>query len=435
MKRMRPHPWRALAAALVAGLGVGVAGCGAKPCSSPDPSRAVSAVECPSGHLCYQGECKKTCNAGAERATECESDDECTAAARPQCVAGFCSTCDEGSLCVPSLNICESIVAAENDGGSVDASDDPRANPPRDGGFIDGSVFNRDTGTRQMEDDKPPTHYATIDIAQIDTYRDGRITRTASISVEAVAINDGMYVGNATVARAGQGLFRCEVRRNAQFTGSSSVADIGVFTFQNPRTSGGLRPSNARYEARFVNGAYQVTPTPPVNLFTFSSTQPPSFTSLELIGRGNRALNIGAFPPPDQDSFHVPHQLFPGRNRDDDTPALLQSGITVQNPARKLVFLWKHPSPFPGVNIILRVEGPSHHIRCSADDRSERLEVVARILQTYRDLNQIPPNTTLPLHFEREHGQRLGVPTTSPDIRVQLELKIRHTLTSWITFQ
>src|SRR5688500_8603018 len=85
-------------------------GCSPGACTQSllDPNQPSPALECAAGLLCYQGQCIKACSAGQEGAQECGGDGDCDGS-RPNCIDGFCSACDDGEYCVPTLNICQPI--------------------------------------------------------------------------------------------------------------------------------------------------------------------------------------------------------------------------------------------------------------------------------------------------------------------------------------
>lgn len=429
----------AVAAAVIVGA-MTAPGCGAKPCSpnTGDPFTSVAAVECASGDLCYQGECVPGCNAGAERTDRCDTDSDCGDPSRSKCVDRFCSACDEGSQCVSSLNICAVIIDAQLDGGSGDASLVPTANAPRDGGFIDGSVFTSDTGVEDQPEAIPPSHYATIDIAQIRSFREGRVSDSSTIAVSVVDVSAGGRVQSATVTPpSGQNEFRCDVLSNVVDTGAVP-ADFGRIAISNSARTPGVNPESQIYEAVFNGAGYSVSPPPPAGLLIFSSTVSPGrFSEVDISGAGNMVLTVGSFPPTGDPSFHVPFELFPGRNSEVQTPELLTTGIQVERPAeRKIVLLWEHPRRFAGVNIVVRVPGPTHQIRCTADDTAERVEIVARIMDAFVQANGTPRGTTYPLIFERVASRRVVVPSdVDLGILVDMRIQIRHALVTDITFR
>src|SRR5262245_58359927 len=92
-------------AALMA-LGAAFPSCTSAPCTQTSATPS-SSVECPSGTLCYQGSCVPACSAGAEE--RCTTSSDCKNELRPNCFRGSCTSCDEGQVCVPDLNVCSSI--------------------------------------------------------------------------------------------------------------------------------------------------------------------------------------------------------------------------------------------------------------------------------------------------------------------------------------
>src|SRR5262245_31579601 len=111
--------------------------CPSDECLSLDPNVPSAAIECPAGRLCYQGTCIESCTVGHEGAEVCTGGDDCDST-RPNCNDGFCSACDEGEVCVLTLNICREL----SDVGQPPPPPPPgQPSPlPLDGGWIDGGI-------------------------------------------------------------------------------------------------------------------------------------------------------------------------------------------------------------------------------------------------------------------------------------------------------
>lgn len=404
-------------------------GCGAEPCTPDRDSRKPRAtVECPTGSLCYLGECVPACNAGAERFTMCTSDSDCSDSVRDRCVNGYCSACPADRTCVPALNLCRPLIETTPDGGLYDAGR-PAARTPLDGGGIDGSVFVNDGGPEEETPNQvPPSHVGQIDIAEI--IRQGR--RSSTISVYVYDVRNSGYTRSATV-NVELNPQRCEVLTNEVFTGARQ-ASIGDIRIEGVDTRG----LNGTYTAAFANGGYEVTPRVLLPLLVFSSTTPRSTLSyVDVFSSGQQGVTTGSWPPEPRDSRHVPYELKPGTA----TLNMLSAGITVQRPPMdRLIFTWARPSgdtTFTGDQLVVRVKGPTHELRCEADEFPGKIEVTPTILQAFIDRNGgIPAGTTLDLVFERAFSTRVQVPTdvAGARVRVALSLRIRHSYVTPIRF-
>lgn len=415
-----------------------VGGCSAQPCSdnTRDPFRPTNDIACASGELCYRGECVPACNAGAERSEKCEDNAGCKSTARPNCIDKFCSACGKDSTCVPALNICAPIEDAPSDAGPRDVPPMPMGTAPIDAGPLDATTFSRDSGVEVVEA-IDPSIFGLIDVAQTERYASGQRTTQSLVTISTVDLRGGaVRIGSSTVTRSsGDATFRCDVQTNIRDIGTTTSANLGQITISNDESAGLTLESGI--VGNFSGGAYVVTPALPSRLLSFSSTAGPRLGEIRMLGRGNPALTVGVFPPADDEPIHVPHELFPGSDGTDDTPAALRAGITVARPAgRKLVFLWKGAPRISGVRVVVRIDGPTHQLRCTGDDMAERIEVVTRMLDTFVQANQTPPNTRYPIHFERVFSKRIDVASDiEMGVLVDMTIQVRHTHTTDILFQ
>ena len=412
------------------------AGCAAEPCTqgNDDAFGPSASVECPSGTLCYQGECVLSCNAGAELFDKCESDDDCTDSARPNCVDRYCSACDPGLFCVPTLNLCMTVRELPSDGGARDATT-PRATTPQDGGWIDGSVFRQDSGVAQQTQTVPASHVGLIDISQSLRYVGLRTVQTTSISVVVRDVRGRGRTESATVTDPViQNTHRCDLLTHETYASAPPSADLGPIRFENQSKSRGLigAPYGASFDAR-ARG-YLVTPRVPHDLLVHSSTAPAHLGYVDVIGLGKAALTVGTFGG--QDPNHVPHAL----SVDGTTRTHLVNGFRVDRPpSTPLTFRWRKPGEaiFRGVHLAVRIAGPLSELRCEAlEEKFGIITVPTTMLSQFIDHNQLQVGDRRELVFERVFGRRVPVPSDveGTGVKVDLSVRIRHRHVADITF-
>ncbi len=432
--------------ALVAILAVtAAAGCKAERCTEvrdPLSGKLRPTFECPGGQLCYQGACVAVCNAGAERSEICETNDECANSARPNCIDKRCSACEDEQVCVPVVNVCADVTVLSNDGGAREPRV-PMFTPAQDGGWVDGSVFSRDTGAQQMTSAVDISHATSIRISQINRHRPAP-TLDSDITINSLDIRGrGREVSTSTETYSAL-TSRCDILTKVGFVSTPTSASIGELRIEDadpntPAILGG--PFIASFSE--TTARYELDQPVPQDLLAFSSTVPPArLAYLDIVSPGLTTAGIRPFPAL-AESYHVIYELSPTAairpetGRLEDTPRLLRQGIVVANPASTGVpFRWNSPQTFPGVDVRVRITGPNYDLECVADEMAERLFVISRMLDAFRNLNNLPANDIRDLSFERVFRRRIDVPSeVERGIRVELDLEIRHAHVTQITFR
>lgn len=428
-----------VAAILVATLGPS---CQAQQCATDprNPNQPTADIACPAGEVCYLGRCALSCNAGSERqATQtCDADSDCSDPALPFCVNRFCSGCETGNVCVPQLNICAPVLDQRSDGGqSQPTGRVPTANSPLDGGQVDGSVFDRDLGTR-VDVALPTSHRAVIDVVQAERARTG--DRVARIDVSALDLGGVRETRSATIAfqASDSGSYECDVRTRVRYDPQPRLADLGPIRLDDTSGESGFA-GDVSYTASAMGGGYTVDPMVPAELLVLSEGDPTRrYSAIQVFGRGNMAIPLGGFPPSGSAEFPVPYRLVPGANDPlgIDTGAQLRAGYTVARPADRLVFLWENNRDH-GVRerVRVRIQGQTHDLVCSAEPDSERIDVFGRLLETFRDANGFSAGTERTLSFERVVDTRLDTTVDRmAGVNVDVALNIIHAYESVIRF-
>ena len=446
-------------------------GCTAKPCSSTslNANEPSPALECPSGELCYQGACILGCSAGQERAEKCGSNSDCTSA-RPNCVDGFCSACNQGELCIPTLNICEQVVQVPlPDQATKPQMPNTLPGPldagPLDGGsFLDGGLSRAfDAGVAAPPPEAEVTHVGLIDLAQVEDYRGGApAVRRLSVLINAWDVR-GYGRGIKWRAdfeppviqcqdddedRDGCGQLdsfefeQCVIRPLRSVTSSAAAgptpADLGdVRVDSHPDFPMSI---NAVVTAAFDPGLPGYRLSPPVNalpadLLVFSVV-PFENHYLSASSTGDPLVTAGSWPAVVGGAFvghHVPYRLEPSQG----TLTLLGSAPAVADPASQDVFFqWDRIDTGDDAfeRVVVRMLGASHELFCDASEGQngeDTLELPAVTLNEWR-AREGPG--TYRLDFERDSAQRLpinGQTGVLPDVTV----RVRHTLVTELRFQ
>jgi len=439
---MRPRidPERFLpAAALCLGLSIGggffftgaAPGCAAEQCTVPGGSELpVSVLDCPTGTLCYQGSCLPACASGAENNEKCESDSDCSSPARPNCVDRRCSSCEEGQRCVPALNICSSVRPNSVDGGTVigDAGFVPGVTP-LDGGAIDGSVLNFDSGEPPVAPVRPVTHVARLELGQRADLRNNQVI-TSSIVVEVLDIRGTGRVIGSTVAPflVGTDEEVCQVVRRDTYSIQPPLrVDMGEVQFEPGVDSPGLVLA---YVASFGGGRYVPQPAPQPSSLIHTTAGGATFARVH--GAGLMGIN-GAWPPgTDQDLVVVPERFEP----DPPTLALLRAGIDLRvTPTFEVV--WNRAAlGLTGSAVVLRVENDRCVLTCTSPSRETNSKM--RFPESFGDVFRAAPCNgagVQTLYVERVSARRLNAASDeTTGALVDLSVRIRDGFTARIVF-
>lgn len=409
-----------------------------------EPERAVSTFQCPSGDLCYQGDCKRACEPGREGATPCSSDSDCTEAALPYCVSStiklgssFCSSCDLTDTCVPELGICQPVVDIQL---PEQPSPTQMAPPPLplDGGFIDGSVFERDSGVGPIEAEAV-SHTGSVQLGQRVDYRGGGQVEEPFVAIRFSDVTAG------EVGREGEPLFQqgqCEVVSLTEYT-SQVPADLGDVSFEPAQDTPDAMMLEVSASFDEGLGTYTTSPAPlPSGLLRLS----------EIEGGVSRFINVGSAgvamlvlpwparaPGSPAELFHLPFRLDP----EVATVSLLASPIVVPEPPVDLELGWAGVPESAGriggeqVRFQIQAAGSPYLLRCTEVEgfpqSQDSIVVPASLLTDYRMLTagEAAERTVT---FERVFEQRIAVDGARPGVIVDVTLSLTHVFVGTATF-
>jgi hypothetical protein len=476
MRRRHSTFLLALGTMVSAGLFTGAAGalfggCKARPCTSTslDPNEPSPALECPSGQLCYQGACILGCSAGQERATTCGSNSDCSGAL-PNCVDGFCSACDLGEVCIPTLNICEAVV-------QVPLPDQP-AKPmpglpppyPLDGGPLDGASY-LDGGLSRIVDagiNEPPpeaevTHVGFVDLAQEEDFRAGAppvrrvgalingwdvrgygpgIKWRADFEPPVVQCRNDDEDRDGCGARETYAFEQCVIRPlrvvTSTLTATPAPANLGdVRVDSHPDFPASI---NAVVLGAFDPAVPGYVLSPPVaalpqDLLVFSGA---NFENhyLTTSGTGNPAITAGAWPSGTGGAFlghHVPYRLEPSQA----TLTLLATRPVVTSPASQDLFLqWDRVDTGDDAfeRVVVRMVGAGNELFCDAIEGQNGDDTIELPAATLNEWRRREGPGTYALYFERASAQRLPI-TGQTGLLVDVTVRVRHTLVGELDFQ
>lgn len=424
----------------------------------PSPS-----IECPSGELCYQGDCIRVCNAGQERATRCASNDEC-GAARPRCVDGFCSACEQGEVCIPTLDVCQPVLEVILPDPPPVPSPGPRDNVPLDGGLpMGGLTRNLDAGVGGPAPEVEVTHIGFADLAQVEDFALGSPPPTQSVArvvgfdargngvglkwradldPPAVQCEDDDADRDGCGARTTYDFEQCTIRALRTVTSTTptsrppTTADIGDINIDSHVDFPGS--INVPLAASFdtMVGRYGLAPANlPLDLLVYSAL-PFDQRYLSVTSGGNTAVTAGSWPNSPASVFlghHVPFRLEPSQT----TRTLLETGAQVASPAANdLVFQWTRIDTGDDSfeRVIVRVQGNDHELFCDAVEGQNGEDTIVIPAVTLNAWRLRESAGTYPLIFERASTQRLPI-NPQPDLLIDFTVRVRHSLVSDVVFQ
>jgi hypothetical protein len=426
-----------------AGASAALQGCKAAHCTPREPNQPSPAVECPSGQLCYQGECQPTCNAGAEEApsNRCDSTKPTCSSPRPYCVDGFCSACPEGQRCIADLNICAAFVASD-DASEVEAGLTVKtiAQSPLDGGYIDGSPFAHNVSEMMgpvMGLDQP-THIGLIDIAVLNP--SGAFSSTASFTVFAVPPNGHYFHGDEPIQNNSTS-GPCGIFEPERIEPPGPRVDMGNLDVKGTTPNNGLRFTDLPFA--FMNGDYALPGpldqnlrnpfTMPVLVFSSTGAQPNEIT---LNGLGMPGITDGAWPVSGSlDSYPTVVEF----QVDGTTQAILQPGLAVKPFGQNadIEFKWTGTA-ITDYRVVLRSQfqtaaGRPMWLHCISEDFGS-LVLDHSLLDLLAGFGI--PSGQVPLYFERSYSVGVlinSVTGTNPTL-VKMTFRNRHTLTGNLIF-
>lgn len=396
-----------------------LAACSPKPCTetSVTPGTPSPSIECPSGQLCYQGQCLHACNAGAERATPCSSSADCTESTRPRCVSSFCSSCEEGESCIPDLNVCRSVIDIPTPPDPT-PSNFPAPPLPLDGGTIDGSSFASDAGEPEPPPPQAVTHQGMIALEEVVDFAQGS-TEQARVRI---SFSD---LRRATLTQEGGStspIGQCEIEILPIYApgAAPSPADIGSIQVESHSIAPGS--VSTRVDAQFdrTSGRYENTPAPlPEPLLVLSIPAPLGGHFATLSSRG---LDMVTDAWPDRGGdlpYHIPYRLRP----DPATTALMSQTIRINAPPtdpQDLTFGWELISALDairGEKVVVEIFGAAHTLHCELDETVPgtpigQILVPSALLIEFILRENIPRGggTIVPFALERVFEQLLPIP-------------------------
>ncbi len=466
----------ALRATVVAGLSAlstaaFFGGCQSQPCGASNFSSDVPfpALECPSGDLCYRGDCIRACSAGTEQSLACTSDDECDSE-RPRCVDNFCSICKQGELCIPTLNICQAYddlvlpeepnkpMAGNRPPGPLDAG-------PLDGGaYLDGGLTRFiDAGAVEPPAEAEVTHVGYVDLGFEDDMRGGGpAPRRSLATVNAYDVqgnglglrwradlsppliqcrdddDDEDRCGARTTYQFGDCLIRSLRSVTASTAGSrvpvrASIGDIQIDS--HPEFSTSIQPPIA---AAFDGTQYILTPTEgSLAPDTFvPSALPLNQHYLTMTSRGEPMVTASAWPN-SQSSFlghHVPFLLQPNPT----TMSQLSARTTVASPpTADLRYQWDRIDTGNDSfeRVVVRMLGTNHELYCSAIEGQSGYDTIVIPSVTLSEWRSREPAGVYTVYFERASIQRLPINPAAEGLLLDVTIRVRHSLISEVEFQ
>ncbi|MCK6550874.1 hypothetical protein L6R52_33865 [Myxococcota bacterium] len=436
---------RALAAlAAVSATAAGLLLVASQPACSPkrcdydtkSPETAVISIQCPSGDVCYQGDCRRACQPGREGAQECIDDRDCTDPALPNCVSSpilgssYCSVCETSDVCVPTLGVCQPVVdVILPEPPSPDRTPPPPL--PLDAGAVDGYVFPRE------DENEPPTpqaitHIGSVRLAELVDLTDGVRREGSYADIRFFDVRTGTTTGEPVkVVELGQ----CEILLPTRYSVGVS-ADVGDIRVEDDEVSEGAITAelNATFDEQ--TGRYVVMPSPLPRPLLGLSVVPSDNRFLSLFSPG--LMGVTRPWPGQRLPYHVPFELEP----DAATIALLSAAIVVADPPQDLRFQWtgipRNVGAVGGEKVSFQISGGAHVLRCSQTEglpqSVDYIDVPAQILGDYRNLEMLAPGDEREIVLERIFEQRLEVTPDSDTIVVDATLGISHSFLGTIRF-
>ncbi len=229
----------------------------------------VSGIDCPSGDLCYLGQCFRGCNPGAERLELCGTNDDCKNGSRPNCIfadslaGSFCSTCDEGQACVLGLNICQSVAEIPD----PEQPERVMSNVPlpQDGGQIDATSFeDAGSGEPMIEN---VTYNGYVELSQQRRFESGG----GPAALVAAEFCDVIMTATKAVDVVLSERQTCELHRVLPYEGPVLAANLGTVRYApDEETPEALAVPEIIGTFNGVSGRYEFTPPLPPQLFKYS---------------------------------------------------------------------------------------------------------------------------------------------------------------------
>jgi hypothetical protein len=376
----------ALLAAGVLGALLIQPGCSASQCKQPTGATGPTpSFECPADNVCYQGQCRRSCNASRELDPKmmCNSDSDCKDSNLPHCAANgppgqnllFCSSCGNGETCVPELNICQAVSDQSLDAtmpSGISATDLPPL--PLDAGPIDGAHITPDA----QEPTGPPTqaltHVAAIEVLQLTDFRND--PNANETSVVSVSYFDVRSAGTSTPAKTIASEGNCTLTQLRTFAAPQNAlavngGDVSVSTGLSLKPAINV-PDGGAVVAKFGAGGYTVLPTPlPNPLLNFSV--PGADGGIAAVENYLAFAGLGASgvdgPWIGSNQVHVPYRFQPSTG----TLMFLKSGVTTATVPQDLTFGWNIEIPATDLqpeDVFAEIQGQQASLKCAVDEGS-----------------------------------------------------------------
>jgi hypothetical protein len=405
------------------------------PGCSADQCTVGADFQCAQGDICYQGQCRHSCNAGNEGVTTCMADSDCKGTLN-HCVTGqlgaYCSACSAGETCIPELGICQQVEIISRPDASPNCAQPICPIPlPLDGGAVDGNnVIHQhlDAGAMMQQQ---VTHVGGIFIEQTtDFVMDGPGATdhgVASASFFDLRGTGARLVSNTTVA-ADNG---CRVEHGNCYSTNGvclngplpfPAASIGSITVGNDSSvcAGLLTPNNMplMLMLSFNAGMYTAMPT----VFKLGLSNLPNMggsCSIIFSGSGNSAApdpvaSVWGGSTDHTYNLNTPFRLQP----DAATLTMLQMPIAITSTPRDLNFNFNQISTQPVPELVrAQMTGKEWRIVCEQDERDpttfmNKISMHAGLIETFRQREGITlgSNTVVPVTLERAVEAQLPIP-------------------------
>ncbi|MEL6188126.1 MAG: hypothetical protein AAFU79_26170 [Myxococcota bacterium] len=424
-------------------------GCTSDACSVDPraPDEPVSAIECGSGDLCYRGRCVSTCTAGQEASASCESDGDCDSA-RPRCLNGFCSACDQGEECIPVLDICEAVSEVPlPEVPEIPPVGAPRPPGPRDAGTLGAGLIppgddRPDAGQVVL----PLTRTVFIDLSRTEILagpgRDGDALEVLSYDVSnnpAGLVWRGDRIPPA-IEETVQEATDCDLNAFRAPDEPPTPADFGTIRVADFNGSGALSGELvATWDP--LSEAYTVAPSPlPQPSIVLSTLTPPDSTFVTITGSRVDDVTDSTWPASEL-GLHVPFDL----TLDPATVTLLSGPITREaagpvSVGFEVLFERVGTGVVPSERIVLRIPGLNHEILCPQPEgpgTDNRIALGAALLEQFRNLEMAPVGAAYPVILERASAERFSVvpDAAQPELRFFVSARVRHSYQGLLVFQ
>jgi hypothetical protein len=350
-------------------------GCSATQCTP------TATWECAAGEVCYQGQCRRGCNAGNEGAMPCMSNNDCKSADLPHCVTAsfgaFCSACTSNETCIPQINICQEVVVVDVPDAAI-TTKHPDFGLPLDGGAIDGNhpVHTHDASAQLVTRTSHEGRMLVQEITDFNMFGP-MAAEQGKAEVLFWDISGAMQVQTATVAKPAGG---CQVERVGCWTASSTCttgdpvlppADIGTIQLQNlplPALPGLKQTLSFSFDMMMNRYAVMGNlPSPPIMLF---SQLPPAgdarFITAGGVAKAGVSSSWGGTSTHDYE-FATPFRLQP----DMATLSMLQHPIAITAMPADLTFNFNRISSVEAIpeSVQARMIGRQYRIACEEDER------------------------------------------------------------------